>query len=163
MFKDQYPHVYEIISKYTYMDDVMAGGHTPEESKERQDDLNLVLGKAGFKLKGFTVSGENPDESLTNEDGISISTFGALWFSLADLIGLDIKDMNFAKKHRGKKSATVSIADIIDRLTKRHCAAKVGEIFDLTGLVAPVIGAMKVDLHELNIRRFDCNGKKCER
>ena len=133
----------------------MAGGHTPEESKERQDDLNLVLGKAGFKLKGFTVSGENPDESLANEDGISINTIGALWFSLTDLIGLDIKDMNFAKKHRGKKSATVSIADIIDRLTKRHCAAKVGEIFDLTGLLAPLIAAMKVDLHELNIRKFD--------
>ena len=47
------------------------------------------------------------------------------------------------------------MTDIDNELTKRHCAAKLGEIFDLSGIVTPLIAGMKIDLHELNIQKFD--------
>ena len=153
MFKDQYPEVHEIIARQTYMDDVMGGAHTTADSETKQDNLECVLRMGGFKLKGFTVSGEDPDKSLASKNGISISVAGMLWFSREDLIGLDIKELNFAKKRRGKKPIVVK--EIPKNLTKRHCASKLGEIFDLTGIVTPLIAGMKMDLHELNVRKPD--------
>ena len=156
IFENEYPNVYEIIMKCAYMDDIMAGGHTPEESKKNQEDLNFVIGKAGFTNKGYTVTGQDPEEKLANKDGISINVGGMKWFSRVDWIGLDINEvLNFAKKSRGKKAVVVLLTDIINQLTKRHCAAKLGEIFDLSGLVTPLIAGMKVDLHELNVLKFD--------
>ena len=152
LFKKEYPDVYEIIHKDTYMDDCMSGGHTKAEMSKKQDDLQLVLGLAGFSLKGFTESGEDPAESLS-PDGVSIGTFGMKWFSKIDEISLDTPPLNFAKKRRGKKPKVVS--EIPKDLKKLQCASKLGEIFDLTGICAPLIAGMKTDLHELNTRKLD--------
>ena len=89
IFKDKYPDVHQIILKLTYMDDCMAGGKDKEESNKRQDDLQMVLGCGGFNLKGFTVSGKDPDEPLTS-DGVSVSVAGH-WFSsgISHIVGYE--------------------------------------------------------------------------
>ena len=56
------------------------------------------------------------------------------------------------KKIRGKKSALIT--DIPEFLTKRQCAAKAGEIFDFNGLIVPIVGTIKVDLHELTVYKL---------
>ena len=55
--------------------------------------------------------------------------------------------MNFAKKVRGRK--TQGISEIPKKLTRRICSSKVGEVFDISGLLAPITGTWKLDLHEL--------------
>ena len=152
MFKDEYPHVNDIVTKDVYMDDCMSGGHTEEESAQKQKDLQYVLSQGGFSLKGFSVSGQPPDESLSL-DGVHIITFGTQYDSENDLFGLNIKEVNFAKKVRGKKSETIK--EVPKDLTKRHCAAKTGEVFDFNGLVVPLVGPIKVDLHELTVRKLN--------
>ena len=47
------------------------------------------------------------------------------------------------------------LSEIPERLTKRHCAAKAGEIFDFNGLVVPLIGGIKMDLHELSVGKLN--------
>ena len=149
--KEEYPEVSDIIYKDTYMDDCIAGEDTEEKLLKRQDELQMVIYTGGFLLKGFTVSGEDPEEALS-KDGVSISVAGSKWFSKQDAIAPDIKELNFAKKRRGRKTEVIN--EIPDDLKRKDCASKYGEIFDLTGLLAPLMAGMKEDLHELTARKL---------
>ena len=150
--QEEFPSVYEVISKDTYVDDCMSGAQSWNESNQIQDEIKVVLATGGFELRDFTVSGKDPPEELT-KDGKSIGTFGVRWYSKNDEIGLDIKALNFAKKVRGRKAE--AITEVPGDLTKWHCASKLGEIYDLPGFATPLVAGMKMDLHELNVRKLD--------
>ena len=150
--KEEFPKVYEVISKDTYVDDCMSGAHSEKDSNQIQDEIKVVLLTGGFSLREFTVSGKDPPEELT-KDGKSIGTFGVRWYSKDDEISLDIKAQNFAKKVRGRKSELIT--EVPTDLNKWHCASKLGEIYDLPGFATPLVAGMKIDLHELNVRKLD--------
>ena len=152
--KDEYPEVHQIISRDVYVDDCISGESTLDKALERADQMELVLSRGGFQLKGFTFTGKDPMDDLT-ADGKSISIAGMIWFSKDDYLTLDISELNFAKKQRGKKPANSSTGIIPAKLTRRHCVSKVAEVFDLTGKVTPITAAMKLDLHDLVLRGLD--------
>ena len=77
------------------------------------------------------------------------------WFPEDDQISLDISELNFAKKSRGKKPNLNSAKIVPERLTRRHCVSKVAEIFDIVGRITPITAAMKLDLHQLVHRGLD--------
>ena len=109
--------------------------------------MKLVLNKGGFNLKGFTFSGENPPENLS-EDGLSIGV-GGLMVSQGRF-----RNLNFSPKRRGRKfQETLGI--IPDNLTRRDCVHIVAKIFDPTGRITPVTASMKLDIYELTIRQLD--------
>ena len=115
--------------------------------------MEILLNKGGFNLKGVSFSGEDPPTTLP-EDGQMIFVGGMKWFVKEDMISVNIGELNFAKKHCGRKpSSTVNV--IPSKLTRRHCASKVAEIFDLTGKVSPITASMKMDLQELVHRKID--------
>ena len=99
------------------------------------DEVELVFGYGGLTLKTFTVSGKPPDKSLTITDG-SRDIAGHKWWSEEDLVGFDVKQLNFARKSRGRKVDVRS--EIPKKLTRRICCSKVGEIFDMSGLLTPI-------------------------
>ena len=66
--------------------------------------------------------------------------------------------MSFAKKIRVQKPAKTNKI-IPSKLTRRDCAFKVYEIFDITGIIAPLTAAMKLDLHELVLQKLDWDDK----
>ena len=146
--KDQYPKVHSIISRDVYVDDCVSGEESIQAAMERADEIEIVLSRGGFSLKNFTFSGTNPTESVS-KDGESISIAGMTWYSKDDVISLDISELNFARKQRGKKPVNSTTGKIPTNLTRRHCVSKVSEIFDLTGKVTPITAAMKLDLHNL--------------
>ena len=45
-----------------YVDDCLSGGYNQEESNELATNLESVILKIGFQLKGFSFSGEPPLE-----------------------------------------------------------------------------------------------------
>ena len=152
-FEDQYPEVNEIIQNDVYVDDCITGESTIDEAHQRADEIEFVLSHGNFHLKGITFSGSVPPEHLS-DDGSTIAVGGMNWYPKSDELSINITQLNFSKKRRGKKppeSANV----IPDRLTKRHCVSKVSEIFDLTGRIAPIVAAFKLDLQELSIRQLD--------
>eukprot|EP00794_Sanderia_malayensis_P001062 gene1062-biopygen292 len=76
------------------------------------------------------------------------------WFTKSDMLSLNVGELNFAQKSRGKKpSASTNV--IPEKLTRRHYASKVAEVFDLTGKVSPLIASMKLDLQDLVQRQLD--------
>uniref|UniRef100_A0A7M6DQR2 Peptidase aspartic putative domain-containing protein n=1 Tax=Clytia hemisphaerica TaxID=252671 RepID=A0A7M6DQR2_9CNID len=118
-----------------------------QTSKQRADQMEIALSRGGFGLKGFTFSGDDPPASLT-KDGESIGVGGLIWYPKSDQIAIDVTELNFAKKHRGKKP-TIQVGVIPSKLTRRHCVSKVGEIFDITGKLTPITASFKLDLRSL--------------
>ena len=151
--KEDYPEINEIVNKDVYVDDCITGEMSEKHAMKRADELEIVLNRGGYTLKGITFSNHDPPESLT-DDGISIGVAGMKWYSKEDKISLNIGELNFAKKLRGKKPSS-SINQIPEKLTRRHCVAKVAEIFDISGKLTPITAAMKLDLHELVLRKLD--------
>ncbi|XP_066923501.1 uncharacterized protein [Clytia hemisphaerica] len=137
ILKDRYPTVHKIVSEDVYVDDY---------------DLEVAVNHGGFGLKGFTFSSRPPQESLS-ADGQSVGVAGLKWFPLKDQISLDVQELNFAKKSRGRKPTLVST--VPENLTRRQCVAKVAELYDITGLITPIVATMKLDLHDLVTRKLD--------
>ena len=152
IFKSDYPEVQRIINEDVYVDDCVTGESSIVEAYTRADQIQLVINHGTFMLKGITFTGEDPLPNLT-EDGESIVVGGMKWYPKTDEISLNITDLNFSKKRRGKKSQDASNV-IPTKLTRRQCASKVAEIYDLTGRVAPLVASMKLDLQELCRRKL---------
>ena len=150
--KDIYPLAYDPIMHDTYMDDCASGTESLDASLKVMDEIEAAVGKGGFTLKGFTISGSDPPPHLTL-DGKSAIVFCGKWFPKGDFYTLSINEQNFTKKHRGRKVGKGST--VPDVLTLTNCVSRVAEIFDLLGKVAPIIGGLKLDISKLH--RL-CNG-----
>ena len=129
------------------MDDCLSGENTEELALEKADQLELVLNRGGFSLKGVTFSKRDPPNNLSTDD-CSVNVAGMKWFPKEDMVSLDIGELNFAKKQRGKKPVQ-GRNTIPFNLTRRQCVSKVAEMFDLTGKITPITATMKLDLHTL--------------
>ena len=149
--EDQFPEAADAVKSDTYVDDCMSGTTDRDKTFRVTDDLIEALVKGGFNLKGFTMSGEDPPGNLSL-DKLFVLVGGIKWFSNGDFIGLNIKELNFNKKNRGKKAKDG--AGIPDNLLFTDCASKVAEIFDPCGLVAPITGGMKTDISFLHERKL---------
>ena len=150
--KSENPEANIVIQKD--VDDCLSGADTKEEVMQLADEIQIILSRGGFTLKGFTFSGESPIELLSG-DNKSINVAGMKWYPEDDKLELDITELNFNKKHRGKKLQSLERNAIPKHLTRRHCVSEVAEIYNLVGKITPLAGMMKCDLHELVTRKLD--------
>ena len=144
--KKDYPLAYSPIVNDTYMDDCASGTVSHDQTLRVTDQIQAAVGKAGFTLKGFTISGSDPPEHLT-VDGKSIHVLGFKWFPKGDFLQLNIGEMNFARKVRGRKPSDM-IGKIPENLTLSDCVSRSSEVFDPMGRVAPLIAGFKLDAGE---------------
>ena len=61
-----------------------------------------MLNYGGFTLKGIIFTEGDPPSALSTDDS-SGNVAGIKWFPKEDLLALDIGELNFAKRQRGKK------------------------------------------------------------
>ena len=151
--KNEYPEICKVIHEDIYVDDCLSGSSTETSAVKLSDELQIVVNRGGFSLKVFTFSGYPPCVSLSS-DGESVGVAGLRWYPENDKVALDISELNFSRKYRGKKSLN-KINTIPRKLTRRYFVSKVSEIYDLTGLIAPIIAGMKIDLHTLYQRKLN--------
>ena len=147
MQSKEYPRACQVVTSDMYVDDCASGEDNVDDAYRTADELSIVLSNAGYHLKGFTFSGKPPPEHLSR-DGKHINVIGYKWDSEEDTIQLDIGELNFATKQRGKKPATDDAKRVPKILTRKHCHAKVAEIFDIAGKLTPITAGMKLDLHD---------------
>ena len=147
LMAEKYPMAFETIMNDVYVDDCISGEASEEERTRATEEFKLCLAAGGFTLKGFTLSGHPPDESLS-EDGESLLVGGLRYFSLIDYFMLNIGQINFARKVRGRKLESKN--EIPDELCLRDCASITGEIFDPPGRTVPVTVGFKVDLSQIH-------------
>ena len=146
---EKFPCALNPILRDTYMDDCISGSAGPEASRMAMDHIQCTTGVGGFDIKGFVSSGEDPPEALSDgKDFVLVG--GTKWFPKDDLISLNISPVNFSKRIRGKKSDS-GVGVVPDVLTKRNCVSRSSEPFDLVGLLAPILGGIKIDISELHV------------
>ena len=122
----------------TFSATVKIGSSVPD-AESLAEDLVALLARGGFTVKA-------PPPTLT-KDGVSVTVFGNKWFPEDDVIGIPFGPLNFAKKSRGKRGSCPG--DVPEKLTKRICLGKAHELFDICGLVAPLMCTLKLDLSDL--------------
>ena len=154
-YREEFPEVYNILTKQIYVDDVLPGGKpTLEECFVLADQIAIVSGRGGLRLKNFAFTSVPPDKSIS-ADGISIDVAGMRWNTTTDTLHMKIGMLNFAKKYRGKKPDNPECYIIPIKLTRRICSSKVGEVCDLIGLLVPITARLKLDLHDLVILKLN--------
>ena len=121
------------------------------------DDLQLVLARGGFAVKGFAFSVRHPPSDFSN-DGVSVKVAGLKWYTKSDKISLETCNLNFSRKIRDKRSSEID-NQIPKDFTRRDCVGKVAEVFDLVGKVTPITCGMKLDLRTLVNRKLDWDDK----
>ena len=153
--REEFPEVYDILTKQIYVDDVLPAGRSSlDECFTLADQITVVAERGGLRLKPFAFTSVPPGESIT-VDGISIDVAGLKWVTPTDTLHFKIGALNFAKKYRGKKPTNPECYFIPIKLTRRICAGKVGEVWDLIGLLVPITARLKLDLHELVVLKLN--------
>lgn len=83
------------------------------------------------------------------------------WFTKDDQIPLNIKQLSFAKKRKGRKP-TLATNAIPSKLTRKDCESKVSEVLDLTRKIA-LLTAAKQLLSSFDTRSPNLSHKKIDR
>ena len=100
---NEYSEISQVICNNVYVDDCLSGGSSEKEAYNLADNLELVLNRGGFSLKGVTFAKKTPPDNLSADEN-SMCVAGMKWYPLEDEISLNISKLNFTKKVRGKKN-----------------------------------------------------------
>ena len=153
--KESYPQVATLLTEGTYVDDMGESKSKSETLDKLIHESDIVFSQVNLKCKEWIKTGHKPSEN-SSSNGISVFVAGMEWCPELDSISVKIPLLHFGKKKRGKLSDNTeffhSIGDSSDikrigefcpKLTRRICASKSASIFDLPGLLAPVLAGVK--------------------
>ncbi|XP_055623164.1 uncharacterized protein LOC129766610 [Toxorhynchites rutilus septentrionalis] len=135
---NNYPLAAPIVTKRFYVDDVLAGGDNLEEIAEACRQLQQLLARGGFTLRKWSANDAKvlqhiPCElwgtSTQTEIGRNTVTkaLGLLWNPATDQFGFQ-----------------VPMLKDIDVVTKRIVVSEMSQLFDLLGLLGPVIISARI-------------------
>ena len=156
----KFPGAANLLSEGTYVDDLGESKETDEEIEKLRNETDEVLGQVGMKVKDWNYSGKKPSE-ISSSDGVSISVGGFGWVPETDSIFVKIPRLHFGTKRRGRLDDNTDFFHPTERgsekqhleeldkfvpeiLTRRICASKAASVFDIRGLLAPIMTTVKV-------------------
>ena len=157
--EEDYPEVATMIRE-GYVDDMGESKQSSEEITKLMNDADTVFAQVNLKCKDWNRSGIKPSQ-ISSADGASIYHGGFQFFPEVDAVYVKIPFLHFGKRRRGKVDENVeyfnSTGDLNDKerldkfcpdLTRRICASKSAAVFDITGLLAPVLSGVKCLMRE---------------
>ncbi|XP_075158159.1 uncharacterized protein LOC142231437 [Haematobia irritans] len=135
------PEISTILKKETYVDDILSGGFTIEETTHSLLSLKQALLSAGFPLKKITANCPEvlrrlePDDLydldfLRFQETSSTKTLGIKWNALRDTFTYTFTTPSATK-------------------TKRGILSKIAQLFDPAGWITPVIVKAKILMQQL--------------
>ena len=146
-----------VLKSNVYVDDVINSSSSVEECYNVALGIEEILAKGGMRVKAFSFSGQAPAEEVS-ADGVHVGLAGYMWQPLDDNILLEIGPPRLGKAKRGKSPEPV-VGDFGQALkqcfTRRTVTGIVARVFDPLGLVTPITASLKLDLHDLCLRRLD--------
>ncbi|XP_039304386.1 uncharacterized protein LOC113004841 [Solenopsis invicta] len=137
--QEEYPMASKAIIEDSYMDDILSGGNTRQEVIELQRQLFELLQKGQFFLRKWRSNDRQILQPLLDQrhgemltlDKDEAKTLGLLWCSSSDTLQYKL-DLPVRKS-----------------LTKRTVLSHVSQIFDLLGLLGPVLIKGKIFMQKL--------------
>ena len=129
------------IKDNTYMDDILDSLNTTEDVKKLTSDVDKVLEKGGFKVKGW-VSNKDLEDSNTGMNEIKVPQSQ----TEAKVLGISWNCIEDVLKYKFEIEAVKSC---LTDLTKRKILSQIARIYDPIGFVSPFLIRGKIKLQEL--------------
>ncbi|XP_059220581.1 uncharacterized protein LOC131995699 [Stomoxys calcitrans] len=137
------PKVASILRRETYVDDILSGGYSIDETRDVQIQLMNTLSSAGFPLKKMTANDSqlldylSPDDLydldfLRLDETSSTKTLGIKWNALSDSF-----------------SYAFNPVQTCINPTKRKVLSTVAQLFDPAGWITPIIVKAKILMQHL--------------
>lgn len=128
LHENSHPLAAQVIRTSMYMDDVLGGCHTLEESIETYHQLKAVFSSACFNLRKWCCNSSSLLECIPDEDreakalNAQVKALGISWSSQNDMFSYEFSIPT----------------DTIPR-TKRQLTSEIAQMFDPLGWIAPVM------------------------
>ncbi|XP_055622044.1 uncharacterized protein LOC129765659 [Toxorhynchites rutilus septentrionalis] len=144
-YKEEFPRAAKVIERSTYMDDIVAGAHNLPEACVLQQEIDGLLSIACFGAHKWCSNSskilDQIDDELRGTDfkvgdensKVITKTLGIVWNPPDDWFSFSVTP--------GDPEAT----------TKREILSEVAKIYDLLGLVGPVVTTAKLILREVSL------------
>lgn len=144
----EYPQAARVIKKSTYMDDVIGGAHRIQDACALQKEVSELLQKGCFGTHKWCA---NRPEILQHVE----KEFHGTDFELGDTSSNIIKTLGVVWNPREDWFSFSVVPGNPEATTKRKILSEVAKIYDLLGLVGPVITAAKLILREVSVLQVD--------
>ena len=82
---EEYPEINQVVQQDIYVDDCLSGEESMKKAMLRANQLEVVLNRGGFSLKGVTFSGTDPPSKLSKDDS-SLNVADMKWFPKDDVV-----------------------------------------------------------------------------
>lgn len=146
-----HPKAAEIIMKNTYMDDICDSVDTVKEARQQTEDVDKVLEKGGFKVKGWIsnkpLNGESQNEKteMTTifQGAVEEKVLGITWNNHSDTLSFKV-NFEFINQITEVKQRKPEI-----KLTKRVLLSQVARIYDPVGFAAAFLIRAKTKMQAL--------------
>ncbi|XP_055528788.1 uncharacterized protein LOC129720908 [Wyeomyia smithii] len=143
-YKHEFPQASKVIQKSTYMDDIIAGAHSIQEARALQQEISSLLTKACFGAHKWCANSSEILQQVEEERrGIN--------FNISDDNSNIIKTLGVAWNPFDDRFSFSVTAEASEAKTKRKIVSEVAKIYDLLGLVGPIITAAKLILREVSM------------
>ena len=150
------PDIATLLEISTLVDDLGDSKDEIDKIHKLQIETDEEVEQIGLKVKQWTKTGEAPTE-VVSEDGYRILVGGVEWFPEVDWIGTRIPPLHFGTSRRGKLDESTEfyqstgdeqkdlelLGKFCPKLTRRMTASKSAKIWDLFGLLTPVLAGVK--------------------
>ena len=136
-FKPFKPVLVNKLLHSVYVDDVVCGSESMEESLQTFEQFRDMLAIGGFNLRKYVCSGTVPPDA----GGEQQKVLGVTWSVAIDELMIDLKFIT-------REANTLNP-------TKRHIVSIASKIYDPIGLVSPITIWFKVLLQELHGARIE--------
>ena len=167
MEEELYPETAKIVMENTYMDDIIDSVSDKREALSKTRDIERLIGKGGFKIKGWILSGGHvsKDGMLVpiGENAATEKVLGVSWNPVEDNFCFRVK-LNFSeRKKKLRTEPDIKLHQLQEKipqfLTKRMILSQVNSIYDPPGLAGPFTVRAKIMMRQLWARevKFDWN------
>ncbi|XP_065080795.1 uncharacterized protein LOC135703477 [Ochlerotatus camptorhynchus] len=149
--QNDFPDACEVVLKSFYVDDALTGADSLEKARKLREDLQVLLGRGGFKLHKWCANDPAILEGVPSEDrekqlrfeesdvnGV-IKTLGLLWDPGSDNFVFRVKPM----------------VECAAPQTKRQVLSEIARLFDPLGVLGPAIVLAKIVMQQLWRKKID--------
>lgn len=145
-----YPKASEKVATSFYMDDLLTGCDNIEEGKQIYNEMNELLGKAGFKLQKWSSNSEELLEMLQKNEYVPTEEVLKLKVDeVIKLLGLSWNRKSDAFRY------SVTVPNQTKNITKRTIISDISRLYDPLGWVAPSVIVAKILIQKLWMSRID--------
>ena len=149
--KNTHPKAAEVIMKNAYMDDICDSVHTVKEAKQQTEDIDDVLDKGGFKVKGWIYNkplrdeSENEKSEMTTmfQGAVEEKVLGITWNNQSDTLSFKV-NFDLINRITEPEQRQPEV-----KLTKRMLLSQVARVYDPIGFAAAFLIRAKIGMQEL--------------